>query len=97
MFFEQFLATKDDAVMKTHEISVIRKPYSVSQQFIKDFQCTAKQNNVTYDVISKEVVQFIKKKIFLLLRSANIKKEGKTFENLLIVLFDILLYCYSLK
>ncbi|MDR2651644.1 MAG: RNA-directed DNA polymerase [Prevotellaceae bacterium] len=81
---------------KTKSIS-IRKPYSVSQSFIKDFQCIAKRNNLTYDIISKDVVRFLKGRISLIFKSDKIIKEGTDFENFLLAIFDILLYCYSLN
>lgn len=75
----------------------IKKPYSVSQSFIKEFQCIAKRNDLTYDIISKDVVRFLKGRISKVFKSKNIKKEGLDFENFLLAIFDILLYCYSLN
>jgi len=81
---------------KTKKIS-IKKPYSVSQNFIKDFQCIAKRNNLTYDIISKDVVRFIKSKISQILKNDKIIKVDSDFENFLLAIFDVLLYCYSMN
>ena len=81
---------------KTKNISV-RKPYNISQNFIKDFQCIAKRNNLTYDIISNDVVRFLKRKIFQIFKNDKITKDGADFENFLLAVFDILLYCFSLN
>jgi hypothetical protein len=86
----------ENKIDKIESISV-RKPYSVSQNFIKDFQCIAKRNNLTYDIISKDVVRFLKRTISQIFKSDKIIKEGADFENFLLAIFDILLYCYSLN
>ena len=79
-------------VLKSFEI---RKPYSVSQNFIKDFQCVAKRNNLTYDIISKDVVRYLKTFLTNTLKNKNTDKT-KDFENFLLAFFDILFYSYSL-
>ena len=81
---------------KTKSIS-IRKPYSISQNFIKDFQCIVKRNNLTYNIISKDIVRFLKSKISQIIKNDKIIKEGVNFENFLLSFFDILFYCYSMN
>lgn len=88
--------TNENETDKTKSI-LVRKPYSISQSFIKDFQCVAKRNNLTYDIISKDVVRFLKSKISQIFRSDKIIKKGDDFENFLLSIFDILLYCYSMN
>lgn len=75
----------------------IRKPYTISQNFIKDFQCIAKRNDLTYDIISKDIVRFVKSKISQIFSSDKYIKTGNDFEKFLLSAFDILLYCYSLN
>jgi len=97
-YFDSILKknNEDDESDKTRRFSV-RKPYSVSQNFIKDFQCVAKRNNLTYDIISKDVIRFLKGKITKTFKNENIIKDGDDFENFLLATFDILLYCYSMN
>jgi hypothetical protein len=86
----------ENTTNKTKNIS-IRKPYSVFQNFIKDFQCIAKRNDLTYDIISKDVIRFLKRRISQIFKSDKIVKIGTDFENFLLSIFDILLYCYSMN
>lgn len=73
----------------------IRRPYTISQNFIKDFQCIVKRNHLTYDKLSKDVVRFLKSKISKLLKEGNLEKDKEIVENLFLMVFDILFYVYS--
>lgn len=75
----------------------IRRPSSISQKFIKDFQCIVKRNNLTYDVLSKEIIRFFKTKFSKILKEGELEKDKEVVENLFITLFDILFYAYSLN
>jgi hypothetical protein len=95
-FFDSIINKPEETEGNIIQFS-IRKPYIVSQNFIKDFQCVAKRNDLTYDIISKDVVRFIKSKIAQILGNDKYKKDDDNFEKLLITLFDVLFYCYSLN
>jgi len=75
----------------------VNKPYKISQEFLSEFQCIAKRNNLTYDIVSKEVVRFFNKKVSKILKDINIIKNDINFENFLIAIMDIILYCYSMN
>ena len=75
----------------------IKRPNSISQKFIKDFQCIVKRNNLTYDILSKDIIRFFKTKISKILREGELEKDKEVVENLFITLFDILFYAYSLN
>lgn len=79
------------------QIKQINKPYVISQSFIKKFQSIVKRNNLTYDTLSKDVVRFLKSKIVDLLKNENKIHSPERFENFLLMLLDILLYCYSVN
>lgn len=78
-------------------LSKIRKPNSVSQKFIKDFQCIVKRNDLTYDILSKDIIRFFKTKFTKILKEGDFEKDKDVVENIFIVLFDILFYAYSLN
>ena len=98
-FFKQQIIeiNVDENTLERKEIAKIRKPNNISHNFIKDFQCIAKQNNLTYDRLCKEVVQVSKKVITRILSDTNIKKDVESIEKLLIVILDICFYAYSLN
>lgn len=75
----------------------IRRPNSISQKFIKDFQCIVKRNNLTYDILSKDIIRFFKTKFTKILKEGELEKDKEVVENLFITLFDILFYAYSLN
>lgn len=92
--------TKFTGVEKIERIKVltrIRKPNSISQKFIKDFQCIVKRNNLTYDILSKDIIRFFKTKFTKLLNEGELEKDKEVVESLFIMLFDILFYAYSLN
>jgi hypothetical protein len=86
-----------DAQLKTKAIRPITKPYYLSQHFIKDFQCIVRQNNVTYDVVNKDVVRLLKSEFVKILKDKSISKSQNEFENFLLMFLDIAFYAYSLN
>lgn len=91
---------KTVGIEKLEQVKVltrIRRPNSVSQKFIKDFQCIVKRNNLTYDILSKDIIRFFKTKFTKILKEGELEKDKEVVENLFITLFDILFYAYSLN
>ena len=91
---------KTIGVEKVEQVKVltrIRRPNSISQRFIKDFQCIVKRNNLTYDILSKDIIRFFKTKFSKILKEGELEKDKEVIENLFISLFDILFYAYSLN
>lgn len=91
---------KTNGVEKVEQVKVltiIRRPNSISQRFIKDFQCIVKRNNLTYDILSKDIIRFFKTKFSKILKEGELEKDKEVVENLFITLFDILFYAYSLN
>jgi len=82
---------------KIRSFKSIVKPYYLSQQFVKDFQCIVRQNNITYDVVNKDVVRLMKSELVKILRDKNLGKSQKEFENFLLMFLDIAFYTYSLN
>lgn len=82
---------------KIKVLSRIRRPNSVSQRFIKDFQCIVKRNGLTYDILSKDIIRFFKTKFTKILKEGELENDKEVVENLFLVLFDILFYAYSLN
>ena len=81
----------------TKQIKQINKPYVLSQTFIKKFQSIVKRNNLTYDALSKDVVRFFKSKLVKLLKDETALHSIERSENFLLMLLDIILYCYSVN
>lgn len=100
-FYDSLLETKEvveDNQKETFKtITRIRRPYSVSQSFIKDFQCIVKRNQLTYDILSKDIVRFFKGKIVKIIKDPEFEKDKDIVENLLLMIFDIIFYAYSLN
>jgi hypothetical protein len=91
---------KNVGIEKLEQVKVlkrIRQPDSISQRFIKDFQCIVKRNNLTYDILSKDIIRFFKTKFSKILKEGELEKDKEVVENLFIMLFDILFYAYSLN
>lgn len=91
---------KTVGIEKLEQVKVltrIRRPNSISQKFIKDFQCIVKRNNLTYDILSKDIIRFFKTKFTKILKEGELEKDKEVVENLFITLFDILFYAYSLN
>lgn len=85
----------DDEVIK--QIKQINKPYVISQTFIKKFQSIVKRNDLTYDVLSKDVVRFFKSKLVKILKEENSLHSPERSEHFFLMLLDIILYCYSVN
>jgi len=92
-FFEENLI--EDKIVK--QIKQVNKPYVVSQSFIKNFQAIVKRNNLTYDSLSKDIVRFFKSKLVDLLKNDIKLFNIERSENFLLMLIDIILYCYSVN
>jgi hypothetical protein len=90
-------STEDNQKEPIKVISKIRRPYSVSKNFIQDFQCIVKRNKLAYDILSKDIIRFFKSKITRILKDGELEKDKEVVENLLLMLFDILFYAYSLN
>lgn len=91
---------KTEGIEKLEQVKVltrIRRPNSISQKFIKDFQCIVKRNNLTYDILSKDIIRFFKTKFTKILKEGELEKDKEVVENLFLTLFDILFYAYSLN
>lgn len=91
---------KTVGIEKVEQVKVlmrIRRPNSISQKFIKDFQCIVKRNNLTYDILSKDIIRFFKTKFTKILKEGELEKDKEVVENLFLTLFDILFYAYSLN
>lgn len=86
-----------EKVEQVKVLTRIRRPNSISQKFIKDFQCIVKRNNLTYDILSKDIIRFFKTKFSKILKEGELEKDKEVVENLFITLFDILFYAYSLN
>ena len=96
LIIEQIVEEEENtSIIKS--IKKIRSPYSISQNFIKDFQCIVKKNNLTYDILSKDIIRFFKGKIVRILKDDKISKDKEVFQNFLLLIFDINFYAYSLN
>lgn len=102
-FYDSFFEVKEKTIIgnenkeKIKVLSRIRRPNSVSQRFIKDFQCIVKRNGLTYDILSKDIIRFFKTKFTKILKEGELENDKEVVENLFLVLFDILFYAYSLN
>ncbi len=85
----------DDKLVK--HIKQINKPYVVSQAFIKKFQSIVVRNGLSYDTLSKECVRFFKSKVIDLLKNEQKLHSVERSENFILMLIDIVLYCYSVN
>ena len=94
---EEDVIIKDGKEQKVIKIKKIQSPYKDSQYFIKDFQCIVKSNNLTYDLLSKEVIRYFKKSLVNILKSDKVIKEDYEMSSFLLMYFDILFYAYSLN
>lgn len=94
-FFTNYIKTSKEGIKWVTNIEPIRKPYYLSQTFIKDFQCIVKGNNIKYDLISKDVLREVKKQIIKVIGAQ--KTSNENIENVLILLLDIAFYAFSLN
>jgi hypothetical protein len=90
-------AKEFEKIDKIKTLKRIRTPNSISQNFIKDFQCIVKRNSLTYDILSKDIIRFFKTKFTKILKEGELERDKEVVENLFIMLFDILFYAYSLN
>jgi len=103
LFYDSLFEVKENATIgqetkeKVKVLSRIRRPNSVSQKFIKDFQCIVKSNGLTYDILSKDIIRFFKTKFTKILKEGELENDKEVVETLFIVLLDILFYAYSLN
>lgn len=74
----------------------IKNAYSLSQSFIKDFQCIVKSNNLTYDVLNKEVIRNFKRMLIKFLKDELITKNKEGWSTFLLFYLDVIFYAYSL-
>jgi len=81
----------------TKKMMPISRPYSISQHFIKDVQCVVRLNNLTYDVINRDIIRLFKRKLVAYLKHEDIDKEQDGFENFLLMFIEIVFYYYSLN
>jgi hypothetical protein len=72
-------------------------PLRSSQEFIKDYQCVVKRNHLTYDIISKDVIRYLKRELVKFFKDEKIDKNEKNVEGILILILDIAFYSYSLN
>lgn len=103
ILYDSFFEVKEKTIEGTEikeqikVLSRIRRPNSVSQKFIKDFQCIVKRNDLTYDILSKDIIRFFKTKFTKILKEGELENDKEVVENLFLTLFDILFYAYSLN
>jgi hypothetical protein len=95
--FNEIIESSDSNEDVVKAIKLIKNPYSLSQSFIKDFQCIVKQNNLTYDVLNKDVVRLLKRELVSILKDKKLSKDKHAFESFLLMYLDITFYCYSLN
>lgn len=97
--FNSFFETK--VIDGTNDIesifTKIKRPFAISQDFIKDFQCIVKRNNLGYDSLSKDIIRFFKSKFTLILKDGYLNGDDEKAESFLYLLFDIIFYAYSLN
>jgi hypothetical protein len=91
------LSTSEDEIEKIKNIEKIRSPYAFSKNFIKDFQCIVQRNNLTYDVLSKDIVRYVKQRVVKLFKDKDLEKPKEVIENYLLLALDISFYAYSLN
>ena len=95
--FDETEIDKDGNPQKVKFIKKISAPFKESKFFIKDFQCLVKRNDLTYDLLSKEVIRYFKKTIVKILKDEKTIKGKEEMNNFLLMYFDILFYAYSLN
>jgi hypothetical protein len=87
----------DGTIEKNKIINPTNSPYKRAQNFIKDFQCIVQRNDLSYDILSKDIVRYSKKSIVKLFKSENLKADNNTIKNFLLLILDITFYAYSLN
>jgi len=82
---------------KQRFLTEIKSPYNKSRKFITNFQCIAKRNNLTYNLLSKEVIQHIKRLLTGILKEKRHHSDVILFQNFLLLILDIAFYAYSIS
>lgn len=78
-------------------IKPINRPYTISQNFIKDVQCIVRINNLTYDIINRDIIRLFKSRLVAYLKKDAIDTSQETFQNFLLMFIDVVFYYYSLS
>lgn len=82
---------------KIIKLQAIRNAYGISHNFIKDFQCIAKQNQLGYESINKEVLRHLKKTLISIIKEKEEVEDKSNIENFLLLILDVSFYAYSLN
>jgi len=88
---------KDLIDPETKIIKQISRPYAISQNFIKDIQCIVRLNDLTYDVINRDIIRLFRSRLATYLKSDQADTTQDNFENFLLMFLDIIFYFYSLN
>jgi len=91
------LIEKGDEEIKINEISSISSPFKICKNFINDFQCILKKNDLDYSILSNDVVRKIKSELIKKLKSSNLIYNDSNLTNYLLVILEIAFYAYSLN
>ncbi len=78
------------------KLKSIRKPYSMSGYFIKDFQCIVKGYGLTYDVANRDVIRYAKSFLVRLIDNLDSAIEKSDLENFILLYLDVVFYVFSL-
>lgn len=78
-------------------IKEIRKPYSISRKFIDEYQNIVKRNNLSYDILGRDVIRIIKRSFTDMLRGDILGNNNQRIENFFLMMYDILFYVYSMS
>jgi hypothetical protein len=97
LIIHEDVASDEEKIEKKISIKKLKTTYSVSQYFIKDFQCIVRRNNLSYDILSKDIVRYTKRMIEKIFSKQEIEKTKEVIENFLLLVLDISFYAYSLN
>lgn len=90
--------TEVDGVEKRQkEISEIRSTYKVCKDFITDFQCILKSNELDYSILSNDIVRKFKSEIIRKIKSPNLVYTDANLSKYLLTIIEIVFYAYSLN
>lgn len=88
---------EDGNIEKKRTLLKLSNPYNESQNFIKDFQCIVRRNNLTYDILSKEIIRALKRTTVKIFKDSKLEKDKDSIEGFLFLVLDISFYSYSLN
>jgi len=88
---------KTENVLIINKVSNIFGNYGVYSTFIKDFQSIVKRNELTYDILSKDVIRKIKTFVIKLFKFKEFSDPDNSIEKLLLLILEITFYTYSLN